>query len=174
MKKNLFTTFLFLLFSVPAFMLYAGMPPAGNGGPNPYGFPSPAMAPHGGPGGPMQPPSILNFAEELNLTGDQFDKIRAIEKETSTIEETNRKLMRKNMDKMQSEIDKAFPDEKKLDAIIAEMSVLQKEMMTNQVHNILKFKMVLTKEQQKMLKDMFRRNINDNRDNRNSFPVKYK
>jgi hypothetical protein len=36
-------------------------------------------------------------------------------------------------------------------------------MMTNQVHNMLKFKMVLTGEQQKMLKDMFKRNINNDR-----------
>jgi Spy/CpxP family protein refolding chaperone len=162
MKKNLFTAFLVLLFSAPAFILYAAMPPAGNDGPNPDGFPPPAMS-HGGPGGPMQPPSILNFADELNLTGDQFDKIKAIEKETSAVEEKNRKLMRKNMEKMKSEINKDSPDEKKLDAIIAEMSVLQKEMMTNQVHNMLKFKMVLTGEQQKMLKDMFKRNINNDR-----------
>ena len=71
--------------------------------------------------------------------------------------------MRKNMEKMKSEINKDSPDEKKLDEIIAEMSVLQKEMMTNQVHNMLKFKMVLTGEQQKMLKGMFKRNINNDR-----------
>lgn len=160
MKKNFFTALFVLLLSVPSFILYAGMAPAFNDGPKPDGLPP--MAP-GGPRGPMQPPSILNFADELNLTGDQFDKIKAIEKASSAVEEKNRKLMRENMEKMKSEIDKDSPDEKKLDAIIAEMSVLQKEMMTNQVHNMLKFKMVLTKEQQKILKDMFKRNIHNNR-----------
>jgi|GEM_PF-3544401 Spy/CpxP family protein refolding chaperone len=171
MKKHFFTWLLIFMFLTPAFILYADMPPTGNDGPNPDGLPPPAMGP-GGPGGPMRQPSILNFADELNLTGDQFDKIKAIEKESSPVEEKNRKLMRKNMEKMKSEIEKDSPDEKKLDAIIAEMSVLQKEMMTNQVHNMLKFKMVLTKEQQKMLKDMFKRNIHNNRSSRTGFPLK--
>lgn len=154
MNKHMFNPFLFLLLVIPVF-INAGMTPAVDDGPCP-GCPPPAMVP-GNPGGPMHPPSILNFAEELNLTGDQFEKIKAIEKESSAIEAKNLKLMRKNMEDMRTELDKDSPDEKKLDAIIARLSDLHREMMTNQMHNMLKFKMLLTREQQKTLKDKFKR-----------------
>ena len=114
---------------------------------------------HCAPGG--MPPghgiSILNFAEELNLTGEQFEKLKAIEKESAAAEEKLARETRSLMEELRRETDKDNPDGKKLADIIDRITANHKAMLTSHVHDMIKIKSVLTKEQQKALKEMFQK-----------------
>ncbi len=149
MKKKLVIALLPLFLIAP--FVIAGPPQA----PPPGQGMSPMM------GGPSGPPSILNLAVELNLSGEQFEKLKALEKESKPVEEKFRKETIKNMDAMRDEMDKDKPSEEKLDAIIEKIAQGHKQMLTHQTRNMLKMKSILTKQQQKMMKDKMESKMKD-------------
>jgi len=109
--------------------------------------------------GPFMPPmppghmSILNFADDLDLTSGQIEKLIVIEKESKKVEEKVMSELRANMEDMRKEIDKDNPDGKKVDELINKISENHKVIMKNQFQSIIKIKSVLTKKQQQILKE---------------------
>jgi Spy/CpxP family protein refolding chaperone len=99
--------------------------------------------------------SILNFAADLNISGEQFEKLKAIEKESSAAEEKLFKEARSLMDDMRKETEKDQPDEKTLDAVIDRISANHKQMLLMRVHNMMKIDAVLTRDQRKQLREKF-------------------
>lgn len=111
--------------------------------------------------GPMQkmpgPPSILNLAAELDFTPEQVSKLMAIEK-NSKIEMTRiTEEFRKLMTRMQEEMDKDVIDRPKVDAIIEKIAANHKAMLTARTNDMIAIKSVLTKEQNKKMKNMFKK-----------------
>jgi Spy/CpxP family protein refolding chaperone len=101
----------------------------------------------------MHAMSVLNFASDLNITGDQFEKLKALEKESSTADNALLKQLDSFMNDMRNELDKDEPDMKKLDAITDQIASLNKEMLKSRISNMLKIRSVLTRDQQKKLKE---------------------
>jgi len=97
--------------------------------------------------------SILNFADDLDLTSGQIEKLIVIEKESKKVEEKVMSELRANMEDMRKEIDKDNPDGKKVDELINKISENHKVIMKNQFQSIIKIKSVLTKKQQQILKE---------------------
>ncbi len=98
---------------------------------------------------------ILHLSEELNLTGEQIEKIRKIQgdskKETSNL----RKEIKKSMDALQEEFKKSKSDKDKINNLINKISDNQKRLMLIRSEQMLKIKEILTEKQFKELIKIF-------------------
>ena len=115
--------------------------------------------------GPMRkipgPPSILNLAAELDFTPEQVSKLMAIEKNSKIEMTRSTEEFRKLMTRMQEEMDKDVIDRLKVEAIIEKIAANHKAMLTARTNDMMAIKSVLTKEQNKKMKNMFKKVMKD-------------
>jgi Spy/CpxP family protein refolding chaperone len=102
-------------------------------------------------GGMYSPKMILAMASELNLTSDQFEKIKAIEKD-SPKKVFDKDAEKANREALKSEFEKDSPDEAKIADIMAKMSETRQTAIKAKIHEMLKVKAVLTKDQIDIIK----------------------
>jgi Spy/CpxP family protein refolding chaperone len=150
MRKALTVVFAMLLFCAFLSVLMAA-PACEN---EPMGGPGKRMM--GGEGGmmfmPYSPARILGMASELNLTSDQFEKIKQIEKDSRDGKEKKEDAI-SGMKDMRAEFEKDSPDEAKIDKMMDTMAAKRVERMKKGVHTMLAVKAVLTKDQLNILKE---------------------
>jgi Spy/CpxP family protein refolding chaperone len=121
------------------------MPRRGTMGPGQMGGP-PGMGPMGGMHGmgPMSPMMM----QQLNLSADQWDKVRDIMHENH---KSNYEKMGKMMDlqyEMQKLMNQPEPDPKEAGKVMDKMSAIKREMMENRIKSQNQVRGVLNKQQQ--------------------------
>jgi len=94
---------------------------------------------------------ILGMAAELDLTADQFAKLKEIMK-SEPKKDKGKGGMKDEMEALKAEFKKDTPDEAKIDEILIKMNDKKIEAMKERIHNMLAVKAVLTKEQKDILK----------------------
>jgi Spy/CpxP family protein refolding chaperone len=93
---------------------------------------------------------------QLNLTGDQKAKMKALREEMRSLRKANREKMKALLDKSKEELLKAAPNKTVLYGIAKEMGDLHKAMSEHMADHLLKVKAILSKEQfEKMLSKDF-------------------
>ena len=102
-------------------------------------------------GGMYSPKMILAMASELNLTADQFEKLKPITKDSGKKEE-NKDDMKAEKDSLKSEMEKDAPDEAKIGDVLAKMSEKHLAEMKAKIHKTLAVRAILTKDQIEILK----------------------
>jgi Spy/CpxP family protein refolding chaperone len=102
-------------------------------------------------GAMYSPKAILGMADELNLTSDQFEKIKAIQKD-SRKKAFDKDAAKTNREALKAEFEKDAPDEAKIADIMAKMDEPRQAMKKAMIHEILQVKAVLTKDQIAIIK----------------------
>jgi Spy/CpxP family protein refolding chaperone len=101
-------------------------------------------------GGMYSVKAILGMASELNITSDQFEKLKAIEKDSAKIPDMDAAMA--DMKDMKAELAKDSPDEAKIDEMMSKMAAKHQEMMKAKIHEMIAFKAVLTSDQRDIIK----------------------
>jgi Spy/CpxP family protein refolding chaperone len=97
------------------------------------------------------------FHELLNLTEEQEEKLRALDREfMKTQIKMNAEIDVLKID-LEDQIESDKPDKRKIEKIIDEISQIRGEMMKARIHSLLEKKKVFTKEQWLKLKDLSKR-----------------
>lgn len=107
---------------------------------------------------PPSPPSILSLASDLDFTAEQITKLVYIEKNSKKLTLKIQEEFKKLMKEMQNEMDKDTPDHAKIYTIIDKMSLNHGAMMKTMIEDMLSIKAVLTKDQNKKMKNLFNKN----------------
>ena len=102
-------------------------------------------------GAMYSPKAILAMASELNLTSDQFEKIKAIEKD-SPKKAFDKDAAKANREDLKAEFEKDAPDEAKIAGIMAKMSETRQAAIKAKIHEMITVKAVLTKDQIAIIK----------------------
>ena len=95
--------------------------------------------------------AILGMASELNLTSDQFEKLKAIEKD-SPKKAFDKDAAKTDRDALKAEFEKNSPDEKTIDDMMDKMAAKRQDMVKAKIHEMLAVKAVLTNDQIDIIK----------------------
>lgn len=93
------------------------------------------------------------FFKDLDLTGEQRDKVKAHREETKKEMKALHDQMRAKRLELKAELDKPAPDNAKVAAITSELKNLSGQMIDSRVNSILSLKAILTPEQFKKMSD---------------------
>lgn len=93
------------------------------------------------------------FFKDLDLTGEQRDKIKAHREESKTKMQGIREAMKAKRLELKAEFDKTTPDDAKVAAIVSELKKLSGQMIEMRVESIRSLKEILTPEQFKSMSD---------------------
>lgn len=116
---------------------------------------------------PMQPCvfSVLNFASELDITANQFEKIKGVQKEMKPAEENGdgRECPEmKAMKEFDRELAQDAPDKAKLEELSKTIVDLKAKELEKRIGCTIKINNILTKEQKARLKEMAPKPEDDN------------
>jgi len=88
---------------------------------------------------------------ELGLTPEQKDKLKALREELRSKQDTLRNDLRVAKVALQKELESANPDRKKSDNLVASIDKLQTQMLVSRVDQIFSMRAILTPEQYQKL-----------------------
>ena len=101
--------------------------------------------------GMYNPKTLLKMAADLNLTSDQFEKLKVIIKD-SVKKDENKDAEKTEDGSLKAEMEKDTPDEAKVSEILTKMSEKHLAETKAKIHNALTVRAILTKDQIEILK----------------------
>ncbi len=101
-----------------------------------------------------RPPHCRMWIEELNLTKDQKEKLKALRQEMQPLREKHMESIKAVKDKIKAELEKPNLSEGILYGYAGEMGELHKQMAKDRIDHLLKVKKILSPEQFSKLIEM--------------------
>ena len=103
------------------------------------------------------------FRRRLDLTEDQFRKVKEVQDQLADELETKHGLLRERREALFHKLREPDPDREEIDSLLVEISVLQADIERKVVDNLLEMKDVLTPEQREKLLSLIDRRFSKHR-----------